>query len=280
MKVSTYYLLAILVVSGIYLFVTAPPPLEAEARPQAKIPVVKALEIVNDVHARVRKLYTSEIVGAGLKQGLKFREDWEEIDVLAGPLPAQFLREVARSLEQSPVPLGLFLASDFAINEANKLEGEQLAHFIKMKKANTPLFSYVEDIARYTYMVPDIAVAKPCVQCHNEHKDSPKTDWKEGDIMGATTWSFPREFLSYTELFDLLTALNDGVRSAYKNVIDEFSQLPNAPAFGKLWPREGYVIPTVDEFMQQVSALNAVPTLQAMTLLHKKSKPLMFADNN
>jgi hypothetical protein len=31
----------------------------------------------------------------------------------------------------------------------------------------------------------DIAVAPACVTCHNEHKDTPKNDFKIGDVMGG-----------------------------------------------------------------------------------------------
>lgn len=257
-------------ITAIYLFATAPQPLEAAAKSQADISIEKALQIINKEHANIRELYTKEIVGQGFKRGLKFQEEWEEEEVVAAPLPAQFLREIARSLEQSSVPLGLYLASDFAINKANILEGEQLQQYKKLSKDRTEQFSYLQDIQRYTLMVPDVAIGKPCVQCHNDHKDSPKTDWKLGEIMGATTWSYPNETISYEELFAMLNALHQGVRDAYSRVIEEFNQLPMPPTIGPYWPADDYALPDMETFMAKIETLNAKPTLKAISNLSKQ----------
>jgi hypothetical protein len=43
----------------------------------------------------------------------------------------------------------------------------------------------------FTAVYPDIAVAEACVKCHNEHKDSPRRDFKLGDVMGAVVVRIP-----------------------------------------------------------------------------------------
>lgn len=280
MKMSkTLIIVALLCCLGIYLFVTAPPPLMTTQASDEKIPIQIALQIVNNEHSRIRKLYTKDIVGEGLKRGLQFKEEWEDEDVIAGPLPAQFLREIARTLEQDPVPLGLYLASDFAINKSNLLEGEQLRQFIEMKISRKPIFIFAGDIRRYVYMVPDIAVAKPCVKCHNEHKDSPKNDWHEGDIMGATTWTYPRQMVSYQELFNMLIALNHGVSKAYSQLLEEFNKLDNPPVVGKLWPSDGYALPDLSTFLDKIDELNAMTTLKTIVSLTRENSNQMLATN-
>jgi len=37
----------------------------------------------------------------------------------------------------------------------------------------------------FTAVYADVAIAEACVQCHNAHKDSPRTDFKKADLMGA-----------------------------------------------------------------------------------------------
>jgi len=276
---KSYILFCIFVLAGIYLFVSAPPPLKSEVKLSTTIPIQVALKIVDDEHARIRKMYTRDIVGAGSKRGLHFREDWEDENVIAGPLPAQFLRLIAHSLEDSEIPLGLYLASDYAISKSNLLEGEQLFSFKKMKQNNNPVFTYAEDIQRFVYMVPDVAVAKPCVKCHNEHKDSPKTDWKSGDIMGATTWTSPLKSVSYEELFSMLAALNKSVNDAYLQLLAEFKNLPNPPAIGQRWPSEGYFVPELKQFMKKVQSLNAVYTLRAIAKLSNTNSSISLASN-
>ena len=43
----------------------------------------------------------------------------------------------------------------------------------------------------FTAVYADVAIAEPCVTCHNGHKDSPKTDFKLGDVMGGVVIRVP-----------------------------------------------------------------------------------------
>jgi PAS domain S-box-containing protein len=46
------------------------------------------------------------------------------------------------------------------------------------------------------YAAP-IRLAASCVGCHNSHPDSPKRDWKEGDVRGIQVMKLPLEGLTY-----------------------------------------------------------------------------------
>jgi len=92
-----------LVCLGIYLFVSAPPPLSDQKNQQATIPVEQMFTLLQAENAAARLIWTKEIVGEGKKMGLKFDEHWRDADLEAGPLPALFLRETAKSMEKSPV---------------------------------------------------------------------------------------------------------------------------------------------------------------------------------
>jgi hypothetical protein len=37
----------------------------------------------------------------------------------------------------------------------------------------------------FTAIYPDKAVARACITCHNDHKDTPRRDFKMGDTMGG-----------------------------------------------------------------------------------------------
>ena len=43
----------------------------------------------------------------------------------------------------------------------------------------------------FTAIYPDVGVAPACVSCHNEHKDSPRSDFKIGDVMGGVVIRIP-----------------------------------------------------------------------------------------
>lgn len=43
----------------------------------------------------------------------------------------------------------------------------------------------------FTAVYADVAVSKACVSCHNEHSDSPKTDFALNDVMGGVVIRIP-----------------------------------------------------------------------------------------
>jgi len=239
----------------------------APAMSEAAIfPVEKALEIVAKENDIARKLFTKGIVGPGKKAGIKFDEDWRKDDVEAGPLPALFLRGISSDIQKGSVPLGLFLGSDFPINKANKFEGKQADLFAKIKGDSKPKFFFDEESKLHTAMFPDFAAAAPCVNCHNDHPETTKNDWVLNDIMGATTWTYPKEKLTYKEVVDIVGAYRSGIVATlgeYVKEIDGF-KTSEKPVVGEQWPTEGLFIPSPQAFLDSVQVLASTGTLNAL----------------
>ena len=196
-----------------------------------------------------------------------FDEDWRDRGVEAGPLPALFLRETAASLEKNRVRLNLFLGSDFPINDANRFDDIQKEKFELLKQTQEPQFFYSEDIQLYTAMFPDLAIVQPCITCHNAHEESPKNDWKLGDIMGATTWSYPNQSVTLDELMTMLAALRKGFRDAYTAYLAKVENFSDLPEVGNKWPKDGYYLPSTDVFMEEASRRASAHTLEAILSL-------------
>jgi len=271
-KSKNFILLVIVgVIVSVYLFATAPPPLQNDDSAQKKISIEKILQILNNENKVVRALYTKEIVIKGKKAGLKFDEKWQELGVTAGPLPAQFLRETAKNLERRPVRLGLYLGSDYPINEANKLTGTQLDNFKDIKKNKHDKFFYVKNVGVYVYMSADIAIAKACVNCHNKHKQSPKNNWVLNDVMGATTWTYPDETVSIEDALLMISEFQLSVKISYARYVKHISTLKNPPLIGKKWPVDGYFLPTTTEFMKQVTQRSSATTMSSLVKIINKS---------
>jgi adenylate cyclase len=249
----------------VYLFVTAPPPLpEATASGGKRLSAHELLEICAAENAAVRELYTKEIVDAGKKVGLRFDEKWEQLKVDAGPLPALFLRETSKSLAHSSVRLGLFLGSDNPVNKANRFSDQQAAAFQEMRRDGEPRGFYMNDVKLYTAMFPDFAVAAACVDCHNQHRDSPKRNWELNDMMGATTWTFPSNSISVSETLEVIAALRNGFRDAYAHYIEKAKTFSLPPEVGKKWPSQCYCLPTPETFMQAAERRISKPTLDRL----------------
>lgn len=272
-KNNQKFVIAILILTMItvYLFVTAPPPLEDEKNSGVQLPIEFVLHLANEENKVVRELYTKEIVQAGKKRGIKFQEEWQEESVIAGMLPAQFLRETAMYLEKSPVRLGLYLGSEYPINIANLIEGLQATKFAKLKETKRDVFFNMPADETFVYMSPDIAVVKACVTCHNKHAETPKTNWKMNDIMGATTWLYPEKTISVDEALNLLSELRKGFSFAYQYFINEVNQMPESYFIGNKWPKDGSFVPSSDAFMKEFSKRASASTLNKL-LVHLTDK--------
>lgn len=233
----------------------------------------EALEILAKENDVTRTFYTKAIVGEGQKQGFKFDEHWNKADVEAGPLPALFLRAISTDIQKKgEVPLGLFLGSDFPVRKSNMFSGKQAELFQQMREDKKPKFFHDEASELKTAMFPDFAMAKPCVDCHNKHPETMKTDWVMGDLMGATTWTYPQDSLSFDELKAIITAYRQGVETAYSAFLDEvkgFKEHP-VPEIGNKWPAKGYYLPSTEVFLDSIKQMASVQTLNGILLSKKK----------
>ncbi len=267
-----YVLVLIALIS--YLFVSAPPPLLEAKAAGAIVPVERVFAIVEAENDVVRALWTQEIVAAGKKVGLKFDEDWREASVEAGPLPALFLRETAKSLEKRPVQLSLFLGSDFPIREANRFAGLQMEKFQRIRATREPEFFFDPSTRMHTAMFSDTAVVEACIKCHNEHPQSPKNDWRLNEVMGATTWMYPASEVTLEELMQILRALRQGFREAYSDYLKKAKTFAAPPGIGERWPREGYYLLAAEVFLAEAAKRASPETLAAVdAALEPSAKP-------
>lgn len=266
--------LAALAVVGIYLFATAPADLDEDGVAARDVPVETLFRLLDAENASIRKLYTGEIVTPGQKAGLKFREDWKKKDVHAGPLPALLLRETANRLQQRIPELGLFLGSSDPIEITNKFKGPQQAYFEEIRKDRAPRFFLDAGTGRQTAMFADIASAPACVTCHNDHPKSPRRDWKQNDVMGATTWSFPRDRLSTDEVIAILAAYRASALDAYDAYLKKTASFDDGerPKLGDRWPKDGLFVPDAKTFRDRVEAQNSIASLNLLLDLRSPAR--------
>lgn len=243
---------------------TVPDETEAALVSAKDFSVQDAFHMVAKENDIARTLYTKGIVGPGKKAGLKFDEDWEKDDVLAGPLPALFLRGISAYIKTTDVPLGLYLGSDFPIRKSNKFTGKQADLFADMRKDSAAKFFFDEENKLNTSMFPDFAGAGPCVSCHNGHPETSKDDWVLGDIMGATTWTYPDDSLSYSEVVAILKVYREGAVATYNTYLEKTKTFEEVPELTGKWPAEGYYLPTAEEFIDSVGKLASASTLKAL----------------
>ena len=184
---------------------------EASDRPASadQVAARRAADMIHAVIAADRSVYAREVVERlTIAQKVKLmdperetaapleaREDWKSQHG-ALPLPAQMLRMGAEQVLAKGSGLSYLLLSPWPINKQNRARTElETRGLAEVTRTGKPLYG-TEVLDGQTYfaaLYPDLAVAEACASCHNAHPDSPRRDFKTGDVMGAVVIRFPLE---------------------------------------------------------------------------------------
>ena len=153
-------------------------------------------DMLHLVMASDRAIYTKKVVArlAAKEKVITASEHFEDEKAL--PLPAQMFRFGSEMVSSKTDKFAYQLLSLWPINKQNaprtETEKKGLA-FIAENKGEKPFYSEEELGGKkyFTAVYADVAVAGPCVNCHNAHKDSPRTDFKLGEVMGGVVIRVP-----------------------------------------------------------------------------------------
>ncbi len=147
-----------------------------------------------------RAVYTKKIVNRLVKKEkvIKASEHFDDDKALV--LPAQMFRfgaeMVAEKAEKNPdINFSYSLQSLWPINKQNapetNAEKEGLKFVAENKGQNYYTTEELGGVTYFTAVYADTAVAPVCASCHNGHKDTPKDDFKVGDVMGGVVIRIP-----------------------------------------------------------------------------------------
>ena len=161
---------------------------------------------LNSVISGIRGYYASHIVGRVLASpgSTKVLPNYEEVPG-AIPIPATLSLELGRVISEQQANISYRFVSDFPFKNRkshalDEFETRSLAS-LRDNPTQQPMeasWSLLTDRIRH---ITPIIMGTTCVSCHNTHPDSPKTDWKVGDVRGiqevtvaepiaANIWSF------------------------------------------------------------------------------------------
>lgn len=142
-----------------------------------------------------RTVYTRLIVNRlqNKEKVIKASEHFEDDKALV--LPAQMFRFGAEMVGESTDDFSYSLLSEWPINKQNaprtEAETTGLAYIAANKGENYYTTEELGGQKYFTAVYADIAVAPACVTCHNDHKDTPRSDFKLGDVMGGVVIRVP-----------------------------------------------------------------------------------------
>jgi hypothetical protein len=158
------------------------------------VSVQKMADAIFSVIEADRAVYTKNVVHRLQNEDevITAEERWREESAL--PLPAQMLRMGAERVNEKKAGFNYALLSLWAINKQNKprtdFEKKALESLNKNGK-NVYGNETFGDKKYFTAVYPDVAVSKACVTCHNDHIDSPKKNFKVGEMMGGLVIRIP-----------------------------------------------------------------------------------------
>lgn len=164
------------------------------------VPVKAMADALHLVMDSDRTIYTRKIVNRLVKKEkiIKASEHFEDDKALV--LPAQMFRFGAelvqkRAKKLPDVNFSYSLQSLWPINKQNapqtKAEKDGLKYVAENKGKNYYTEETLGGQKYFTAVYADTGVAPVCISCHNKHKDTPKDDFKIGDVMGGVVIRIP-----------------------------------------------------------------------------------------
>ena len=136
----------------------------------------------------IRGYYTKNVVKKALADGSikpSFNHKSEPGSI---PLPATFIHDMSELLSEEDTSIALYSAYPFPLRKERRLDDFQRQAWERLNADPTSVFSRQEtrdgvEVVRVA--IADTMVADGCVNCHNSHPESPKTDWQRGDVRGV-----------------------------------------------------------------------------------------------
>lgn len=103
------------------------------------------------------------------------------------PLPATLIHDLSKASEKSGMKIKLYSALPFPNRKNRELDDFQKEAWSFLQTNDQPYVqkTIVNGESHVRVAVADKMVADACVSCHNGHPDTPKNNWKMGDVRGV-----------------------------------------------------------------------------------------------
>jgi hypothetical protein len=167
-------------------------PAEASAAGVTPRQMADALHAVMEAD---RTVYTRNVVNRlqNEEKVITASEHWQDEKAL--PLPAQMFRMGAELAAEKNADFSYALLSLWPVNTQNSPKTDVEKSGLQFVADNAGQNFYAEEELGgkkyFTAVYPDIAIAQACTTCHNGHQDSPRSDFKMGDVMGGVVVRIP-----------------------------------------------------------------------------------------
>lgn len=152
--------------------------------------VANAVESIGSFKA-LRAYYTDKVVKKAKGSGaIEIHYDHARHENRI-PLPATMIHELGEAFAaQGGIALSLYSEHPFPNRKSRVLDPfskEALQHFADHPESEAPFIrqEVIDEVPTVRVAIADRMVAAACVDCHNSHPESPKTNWRVGDVRGV-----------------------------------------------------------------------------------------------
>jgi class 3 adenylate cyclase len=139
----------------------------------------------------IRDFYASDVVGHVLAAQQTHTVVTPDFETIPGaiPIPATFSLELGRVIGANQANIQYRFVSDYpfrhrALHQLDAFERGALTSFRAQPGQRQLLDVGWQGLDNRVRLVAPIIMGQTCVACHNTHPDSPKRDWKVGDVRG------------------------------------------------------------------------------------------------
>lgn len=134
----------------------------------------------------IRGYYTKNVIAVVKKSDAIKPSYNHKNDDSAIPLPATFVHDLSVLLSKEDTSIRLYSAYPFPLRKDRLLDDFENEAWTYIKDNPEAVFSRREDVNGKESVRVAIAdtMVQGCVNCHNAHPETPKSDWKVGDVRG------------------------------------------------------------------------------------------------
>jgi adenylate cyclase len=155
----------------------------------------------------IRNYYASNVVGRVLAHGEKSQvlPNYAEVPG-AIPIPATLSLELGGLISNANTQFRFFSDYPFKNRAPHGFDAFERQALENLRQdPNARVYEVSGSIFdRRVRLVTPILMAAPCVNCHNSHPDSPKRDWKVGDVRGIEEFTINQPIVAHIFAFKYL----------------------------------------------------------------------------
>ncbi len=190
-----------------FLFWDIPYLVEDEARREA---IVAAQNTANQFKT-LRKYYAQNVVKKVITDGSLGASFEHKNDAKSIPLPATMIHDLSEELEKQGTSIKLYSPFPFPNRTSRNLDDFANQAWATLSQDPGQPYVSTEVIGGQETVrvgIADTMVGEVCVSCHNSRADTPKDDWKLGDLRGVLEISTSiEEQIAHGRWFGRLIAL-------------------------------------------------------------------------